>query len=119
MDPKSKEFNSLQLKWYKRLRSKGFVDIEAPIRRHPTNKASTWYLDGRFTTQEFLEQQRYYQLASQALHEYPFASSLDKKIWRLHSEGIGINQIAEKVHKADQYVHSLIQTVAETFKSWT
>lgn len=101
---KTKEFEALSQKWDNILEKSGFKDAE---RKDKIGKS-----EGRLKT-DMLENvargynkdrfdniQEYYRLAGQFLYDYKFASPVDQKIWELHSEGLSIARIVEKVKKS-------------------
>lgn len=82
---KSKEFLELQNKWYKKLKTKGFEDIE-----QDEDKLTRWdshYFFDRHTKETAEERTEYYRLAGQFLHEYKFADSTERAIWEAHALG--------------------------------
>lgn len=104
MDNKSAKFKQLQAKWYKKLASEGFEDIEQDednlkkwdsqhfIARHTNfvgaSKGAKSLGDGnKFDATWFRSQEEYYQLAGVFLHQHSFENPKEKLIWQMHSEG--------------------------------
>jgi hypothetical protein len=52
-----------------------------------------------YTDNEFKENQRYYELATQLIHTYPFKDPVHKTIWELYADGKSMNAIVEAVKK--------------------
>lgn len=117
----TKAFKALQTEWYQRLESEGFDDIEDTSSRHEFLKE--WH-SGKFqsarATQRFIENDEYYRLASQFLNEHRiepqfegnliFATHLEEKIWRLHTEGIPIRKI-ESLLSGQSYRRHIHETI--------
>jgi hypothetical protein len=109
---KDSEYKKLRSIWYRKLRKKGFKDVEAHLSHHPTSPASTWYLQTLYTPEQFEEHSRYYQLAGQMLYEYPFANKMDKAVWALHAEGRTVRDIGKAVGLSVEPVQSIIKRLA-------
>ena len=86
---KTKEFITLQKEWYARLKEDGFIDTEYFNKKtmEPFDYQVREGSKFKVSPEEFEQKRHYYILASQFLHEYDFATELDKEIWRLHAEG--------------------------------
>lgn len=115
MNPK--QFLKLQQKWYRKLARSGFKDIESPLK--PGQPLKHWdsvdfQLD--HTKESFLERQRYYELAGQLLHDFHFKNKVDKKIWEMHSNGVSLTIISEKVKLHRNTVHRIIKKYASYIK---
>lgn len=113
MNLKSKEFKDLKDRWYKKLKKSGFVDIEEDEKRlleyHNTKYSSSDPL-------AFSSQQRYFELAGQLLHSFPFKSSEQRTIWTLHCEGKTVRSIGKRVDRSTFYVRSVIDDLAKLIK---
>lgn len=95
-DPKS--LKTLQKIWYKKLKDSGFNDIEDT--NSPKEFLKTWhssYFISRYTTESFERKESYYRLCSHFLWDYSFQSNLEREIWRLHSEGMSLRDIAKSL----------------------
>lgn len=111
MKIKSKEFNDLKAKWYKKLSDKGFNDIEHDednlknlstnrfMRGRVGNKNRDKMGGGDYVNHEVSYQavETYYQLAGQFLHEHKFDTVRERKIWEMHANGEPATLIATKV----------------------
>lgn len=93
----TKEFKQLQEKWYKKLKSSGYEDIEQD--ENNLKEWDSYAFKSRYNKHLFSSKEAYYQLAGQFLHTYEFMCARDKLIWELHSEGHSITQISEKLRK--------------------
>lgn len=95
---RSKEFQKLREEWNERLRSDGFKDIEKADKKTGELKLSAWdshYFQARYDVDMFLIKADYYLKAYQFLHLYKFKTQTDRHVWRMHSEGIGLRDIAK------------------------
>lgn len=122
MPSKSKDFDQLKALWYEKLAKKGFEDIEDSEGRlvvyHSFQGRSGTGLPSDITANQAKEE--YYRLAGHFLHDYTFASTTDRLIWKLHSDGISYRKICEileqhynlKTHKST--IHDLITKLAKT-----
>lgn len=106
----------LTLKWYKKLRAEGFVDIEAPIHQHTKDKHSTWYFSQQYHPDTFTARQRYYELASQLVYDYPFSSKFEKDVWTLHAEGLSFDKIAKKLKSNHSEVNRIVGRISACIK---
>lgn len=92
------DLKALQKIWYKKLKDSGFVDIEDT--NSPKEFLKTWhssYFISRYTPEAFERKQMYYRLCSHFLWAYPFESNLEREIWRMHSDGIPLREIATQL----------------------
>lgn len=115
MDPK--QFLKLQQKWYKKLEKSGFKDIESPLK--PGQPLKHWdSIDFQLdhTKETFLEKQRYYELAGQLLHSFKFKSRIDRRIWKMHAEGVSTTDIAKKLNLYRTTIHRIIKKYASYIK---
>lgn len=103
MKTKQQKFNNLQEIWYKKLKDSGFEDLEEP-RVGNNDKSYHWlkqwhnqYFQQRYTPSQFDAKQDYFILASRFLFEHKFENTLEKNIWKLHSEGEYIRETAKKL----------------------
>lgn len=95
-DPQN--FKTLQKLWYKKLRDAGFEDIEDT--NSPKEFLKTWhssYFISRYTAESYERKETYYRLCSHFLWDYAFESNLEREIWRLHSEGMSLRDIAKSL----------------------
>lgn len=95
----TRAFKALDAKWQKKLSAEGFDDIED--RDSPREMLKAWHgtvFKNNLTPDQFLARQEYYTQARSFLEHYKFKSPLDKRIWRLHSEGLSYRNIALVVH---------------------
>jgi len=60
----------------------------------------------------FAEKQRYYELASQMLHHFPFVSKQAKAIWKLHSAGFSDHEISKRLKYPYEAVQKAVKTLA-------
>lgn len=122
MTPNSKEFKELQELWYKKLKKKGFKDIESKSGLLDVDKAlnnvATHYTQATFTIKE-----DYYRLAGQFFHDHAFDTKFDRYIWENHSNGVSIRNIV-KILRAMGYrtykreVHERLQFLVKEMKTY-
>ena len=91
--------------WNKKLKDSGFEDVELDEHRLKEYHSSRFVSMG----EEFREKQRYYQLASQLLHTYPFMNPQSKAIWRMHSGGENVASIVKATGVSKFLVEKLIK----------
>lgn len=96
-----------QLLWNKKLKKSGFVDIEDS--KGYLKEYDSRYFQDRYHPESFVNKERYYQLAGQLIHSYPFLNVREKKVWTMHAEGTSQEVIATKM-KVDQATISRIVT---------
>lgn len=108
---KSPQFQKLNKKWAKKLEQSNFKDIETNDNYENLKEWDSSRFKIRYTPIEFEANARYYQLASQLLHDYPFLSSTEKRIWKLHSEGESIRRIAATVGVSAKTVQTRISRI--------
>lgn len=111
-----KDLKALQKIWYEKLKKSGFKDAERPDGRFHLCASS---LPSRYNSTFFAAREEYFRLAGQLLHEYPFESTSQMLVWRLHSEGLSIREIVKELRKYKVYmkrfvVHKTVKTIAIT-----
>ena len=98
------EFLKLKIEYDKRLAASGFVDIEDQKYSEPRLKV----YDAKIRTMDPIAvatKTEYYHRCYQFLCNHEWSNAIHKKIWQLHSEGIGTRAISkaikEKKHQPD------------------
>ncbi len=115
MTPNSKEFKKLQAKWYKKLKNSGFEDIEDT--KGYLKEWSSKYLKKSNGGVKAKAKEEYYRLTGQFLYDHKFESPLEKRIWRMHAEGMSGESItailkAKKVNIYHNKVKRIIKNLA-------
>jgi hypothetical protein len=83
------EFAALNREWRKRLRAEGFVDIESNDKLLRYDHSD--YGDARrLSAPSNLERAAYYELVTRWLHQRVWPSRHVKRLWELHTEGVGV-----------------------------
>lgn len=103
----SKAIKQLTAKWYRKLANAGFDDIE-----DAKGRLKEWHslrFNDRRIKQQYVEKQRYYELARQMLHTFPFTSRRNKLLWSYHCDGMGIEQIAKKLGVSESTVEKALR----------
>lgn len=100
---------ALQREWAAKLKASGFDDIESgEDGMLSRSRAET----GRVTHDEHVQTASYYQRAGVMLHHRRWSDLRERRIWELHSEGIGMNEIARSVKAGNTLVHATINRLA-------
>lgn len=113
----TKEFKALLGKWNKKLEKEGFEDIETTDGRlKGISHADFFKAHYNRTTDQAKEE--YYRYAGYFLYEHKFSSELERKIWELHIEGVGIREIVILLKKRNykvykRKVHELLRPMVE------
>jgi len=116
-----KHLEALKSLWYKKLKQKGFDDIEQDEDHLKRWTSSSLKTDGY---QKHEAREEYYRLAGQFAHEHTFSSKQEKFMWQKHAEGATIKEIivlanrrgmkteeGTKIYK--RFVHEIIQRLAK------
>lgn len=127
----SKEFRKLKAKWYKRLAKSGFVDQEhdehnlkqfsgkASIDQESgRSKLDRWAKLGVITQIKDHWKWSYYSRAREFLDKHQFGNKTEKLIFAMHSEGIGVRDIAAKIGRFKKSkIHLILQRLVKEMKS--
>jgi len=114
---KTKKFQKLKDKWYRKLERTGFEDIEQDEKSLKVWESQA-FSDHRYNRHTFAEKQEYYSLAGRFYHEHEFASEKLKQIWKYHSEGLSITEIHKRLRTKKRgfsrpNIHLLIKKLAK------
>src|SRR5271165_3809627 len=98
----NQELKSLQKTWYAKLKKSGFNDIEQSDMQLKKWSSQVFNISGDgidHTDVKILWEAKaeYYRLAEHFLNEYEFLDTLEKQIWKLHSETNSYRDIAKKL----------------------
>lgn len=127
----SKEFKKLKAKWYKKLTNSGFVDQEHDERnlKQFSGKASIDQENGRSKLDRWTQmgvtvqikdhwKWSYYSRAREFLNSHQFSSKTEKLIFSMHTEGIGVRDIAAKIGRFKKSkIHLILQRLVKEMKS--
>lgn len=111
---KTREFQKLKSKWTEKLNHSGFQDIEKDEYRLKEHHSTRF--TARYTPEEFKENERYWQLAGQLLHEYPFLDNKEKKIWKMYSEGEHFRKISKACRVSVSTIYRTVNRIAKAIK---
>ncbi len=106
------KFVKLKSKWDKKLEKSGFQDIEDTD--SPLEFLKVWhdsYFKNRNKVKSFFDVQRYYELATQLIHTYPFRTIKERNVWTMHAEGKSEREIARDCKCTDWVVRKTIKKV--------
>ncbi len=111
------KFKQIAKKWNKKLVKSGFDDKEDFGSIKETLKDyHNHHFTLKYTHAEFEEKRRYYELATQLVHEYPFKLCKDRDIWIGHIDGLTEIEISKKHRCTVYYVKKTIKTVRLAIK---
>lgn len=111
---KTRQFQKLKKKWYGKLVEAGFNDIETED-QFLKEYHSTRFKE-KYSLETYKENERYWQLAGQLLNNYPFIDALEKKMWRLYTEGNDFRAIARITKSPMATVGRKIARIAKVIK---
>jgi hypothetical protein len=116
-----RKFNNLKAKWYKKLKSEGFEDIEKD--EYNLKEYSSHFAlrdKGRASNPIAMEARlEYYSMARRFLQSHRFDCRFDKRTWELHTDGIGIRVIAKRLRTYRRKVHETIQKLRKEMNGKT
>ena len=102
MDRNSKQFQQLRAKWYAKLKSKGFNDIEQAdgnLKEWSSSRLIKRSAKAQATQIKWRESaEEYYRYAGFFLNEYEFKTKFEKIIWTMHCEGDSTETISKKLN---------------------
>lgn len=103
-------------KWRKKLEASGFEDIEDEQGRLKE------YHSVRFRSKGLPQitvwaRQRYFELARQLLHTFPFSNATNRRLWQYHSEGMSTSEIAERLSMSPEAAAQAIEHIAGHIKN--
>lgn len=94
----SKQLKKLQQTWQRKLERSGFEDVERP--NGTLKNYDSYRLREMNMTGDVLQaRQRYYELARHFYNDHTFETSLEKEVWRLHSEGVTYKEIVKAIKR--------------------
>lgn len=108
------DLKKLKKIWAKKLKASGFDDIETEGGKLKRYEKLHW---NSVSPLNFEEQQKYYILAGQLLHSHPFGSIRDKTIWRYHTQGHTLQEIADKVGLSKMQVGNIVNELSKYIKN--
>lgn len=128
---KTKRFKVLEKRWYAKLTKRGFEDVEHDEKnlKQFSGTTSTHRADGSSKIEDWAEwgksisiadhwKTEYYSRCRQFLNEFKFKNKTEKKIFEMHSEGIGRRVIAVAVksysRKVDSIIHKLVKEMKKS-----
>lgn len=112
---KTPKFKSLRTKWYKKLKDKGFEDIEQDDVRLKQWSDTYFKRNGASQSNNTIVKAKlaYYSSCRQFLEEYKFKNKIEKQMFAMHSEGIGIRVIAVELKTYRTKVHKILQRLVK------
>lgn len=104
-------FRKLQKEWYQKLKESGFEDLEHFKMGDMVPKILALKDAARMgvSVEQIEDGFEYYRSAGIFLHEYCFATELDRKIWEMHSNGAPLIEI-----KLDTEIRPLLKLLGAT-----
>lgn len=110
----SQSFKQLQKIWYKKLKDSGFEDIEKE--NGELKDFHSFKFQRTHSPVSFELNARYYELASQLTHEYPFKSRRDKQVWVRHANGETLEQIAKEMGLSHNQTWRIVDKISSCIK---
>jgi hypothetical protein len=101
----------LQREWYAKLKASGFEDIETGDEHDGLLKTDKRIEEGR--GEEYQASAEYYRCAGVFLHHRHWRDQRERLIWELHSEGVGMNEIARRARAGNTLVHATINRLRD------
>lgn len=115
MQMNNKSFQKLKNLWYKKLKSKGFIDIEDDKGRLKTYTGGQYLFPPTDVAVRPDSQAEYYRLARRFCHEKRFESDKHLKVWQLHSEGCSERKIAEVLKVSRKVIRTILRDLKQEF----
>lgn len=103
-----KDLKALQTKWYSKLKSEGFKDIEDKNQEYLKEWHSS-YFDIRYDPLSFDHTTEYYRRCGHFLFEHKFKTEKEKTIWQYHAQGKSISEVAKLMSLKRWFVHRTVQ----------
>lgn len=117
---KTAKFKKLQQRWYKKLKAKGFKDIEKPNSPHLKTWTSYTGADAEAASGFVSEPNRvkleYYDLARKFLQTHTFKSERHRQMFEMHVEGLGYRQIAKRFKVTKFKVSGIMKPLLDEMK---
>lgn len=110
---------ALKTKWYRKLKVKGFIDIEDTESPKEFLKEwhSTWFKT-HTTPESFKEKHRYYQMTTYFSTTHTFSSKLEERVWCLHSDGLSYREIAKKTRTNKDKVGKIVNDLLKIMRGY-
>lgn len=115
---KTPKFKKLQSKWYGKLKDKGFEDIEQDETRLK-KWSETFFKKGNLNQSNISvveAKYNYYSMCRQFLGEYKFKNKSERKMFEMHSEGLGVRVIAVELKTYRRKVHETVQRLVRIMR---
>src|SRR5216683_5209918 len=96
---KTAKFKQLQSKWYKKLKDKGFEDIEQDETRLK-KWSETYFTKGNLSQSHPVAVNAkldYYNMCRSFVENHSFKNKTEKRMFEMHAEGTGIRVIAKEL----------------------
>lgn len=87
-------FKQLKDTWYKKLKDDGFEDIEQNEENLKDYSSHFFELRGEQHPVRREAKEEYYRLVGKFLYDHEFPNKFQKNVWRLHSDGETVRNIA-------------------------
>lgn len=118
MNPQDPKFQKLQAKWYKKLKDKGFEDIEQDEARLK-KWSETFFTRGDLSQSNVTivtAKLDYYHMCRHFLNEYKFKNKTEKIMFEMHTEGLGVRVIAKKLKTYPQKVQTIVHGLVKVMR---
>jgi hypothetical protein len=104
------EFEALQAKWYEKLKKSGFEEIERPD--GTLNEWHSFQFGRNYNSHVFEANQEYSIMAGQFYHSHKFSSPLEKRVWKLHTAGLTIRDVAKKAKVSPSTAWRIVESLS-------
>lgn len=113
----------LQLKWYGKIKAKGFKDIEDNEGRLKSwsgyklsDNRTNPSVNNNYSSKLWKESQaEYYRLAGHFLHDMEFKSVTHRKVWELHASGLTMREIGKLLKIPKSTVTAKVDAMRKEF----
>lgn len=115
---KSPKLKKLQDKWYSKLKKKGFEDIEQDETRLK-KWSETYFTKGDLKQSNTIiinAKMDYYRMCRGFLESHVFKNKTEKRMFEMHTEGLGVRVIAVELKTYRRKVHEKIQELVRIMR---
>lgn len=114
-DPK---FKKLQEKWYSKLSKKGFDDIEQDESKLK-QWSETYFKKGNLNQSNITvvtAKLAYYAMCRSFLETHKFKNKIERRMFEMHSEGLGVRVIAVEMKTYRRKAHETVQRLVKVMR---
>lgn len=117
---KTKAFLKLKKTWYKKLEKSGFDEIEDVD--SPKEMLKSWHSykfnpNSSWLDQQIAAKRTYFENAAWFLDNHCFDTSLEKRIWACHAEGLSYRETAQKLKIKEGRIYRRLAKLKKVFNA--